>query len=216
MHYPFSYGNSYADVANGTMNVPSMPTFNQTGTISVNANGQGNLILPSNPNIVYNNVLKIHTSATLHIQGTGSLSAVTGTQTIENFDFYVSGQKFPVFSAHYQKLSIPAFGINDFKFEGNHIASITLGINPSLSLNQNKFDIYPNPVKDILYMTSNEKDKVNKIIITDLTGKTMITIDSYNNEKNIAIPVHNLNKGIYFIKIISKENTTQTLKFIKE
>jgi hypothetical protein len=213
MHYPFSYGSNYTEVGNGTMTVPNMPPFTLNGTITVSADGQGTLILPSNPNIVYNNALKIHMSVTLHIQGTGSLSTVTGTQTIEDFDYYVSSQKFPVFKVHYEKLSIPAFGVNNFKFEGEHISSITLGVN---TLSENKTTIYPNPVKDIIYLTNNDILSINKITISDILGKNIMTFDLYKDKKNIEIPINNLNKGIYFIHVLSKDNSVQTLKFIKE
>ncbi|GIV27975.1 MAG: hypothetical protein KatS3mg027_1789 [Bacteroidia bacterium] len=68
MQYPFSYGSSFTDVTSGTMTFPG-GSFNLTGTINVVADGQGTLILPSNPTIVHNNVLRVKSTSTLLIQG---------------------------------------------------------------------------------------------------------------------------------------------------
>ncbi len=162
MSYPFSYGSSYTDNTSGTMSSSSFPPFNITGTITVTGNGQGTLILPSNPNIIYNNVLKVYSKVNLLIQGTGTLSSVTGTQTIEMYDFYVSGQKFPVLSVQYEKLQIPAMGINSMDIIRDHNGSFTLGIQNNMAINY--LSVYPNPVKDILQIEGiNNKNVVIKI-----------------------------------------------------
>ncbi|GAB4208045.1 MAG: hypothetical protein Fur0023_19310 [Bacteroidia bacterium] len=212
MHYPFAYGSSFTDIGSGNMTAQNMPPFILNGTITVYADGEGTLILPSNPNIVYNNVLKVHWYATLSIQGTGSLSVVTGTQTMDNTDYYIAGQKFPIFSAHYNRTIIPAFGVNDFNFDGSHINTITLGVN---TLNEQKISIYPNPAKETVFISNANNLPLHKIIVTDILGKNVITMDINDNRKNIELSVGNLNPGVYFIKII-KDNGIQTIKFIKE
>lgn len=73
---------------------------------------------------------------------------------------------------------------------------------------KNDFGIYPNPVKDMLYIQS--KDEVIKAEIYDASGRILNTTAVKNN----AVDVSGLNKGNYIIRVSTK-NKTVTLKFIK-
>jgi hypothetical protein len=61
-----------------------------------------------------------------------------------------------------------------------------------------EINIYPNPAKDFLKIEIQEYIDDN-LIITDLTGKTLITKAVTSN--NIEIDVSSLNSGLYLIKI---------------
>lgn len=100
----------------------------------------------------------------------------------------------------------------------NRIEETTIDIGafelqPTLSvsdINQNKsIKVYPNPVKDILNISSDSK--IKKVIVIDLSGKKVFenTIDT-----NKKLDVQSLSKGIYLIQVFT-ENETKTLKFIK-
>ncbi|MEW6774319.1 MAG: T9SS type A sorting domain-containing protein [Bacteroidota bacterium] len=211
MRYPFSYGTNYTDIGSGSMNAPGFPPFIINATITVNADGQGTLLLPSNPNVVYNNVLKVHSYVYMLIQGTGTLSAVTGTQTIDMFDFYVSGQKFPVFFVHYQRTVIPAFGTNDFHVSAGHIATITLNIKENSTTT---FEVYPNPSKDILYLKNLDKNASSaKIQIFNVLGEIVKTLELNNTD---YINVSDLNTGVYWLQITKENELSKFVKFIKE
>lgn len=73
----------------------------------------------------------------------------------------------------------------------------------------NRFQVYPNPTKNILHVMNNSK--IEKITIFDYLGKEVLTQTQNNNEIN----VENLSKGIYLIEIHS-ENKIVYKKFIKE
>ncbi|MFH2143936.1 MAG: T9SS type A sorting domain-containing protein [Bacteroidota bacterium] len=58
--------------------------------------------------------------------------------------------------------------------------------------------IYPNPVKDILYIKHNNPENGEyQVIITDISGKNI-----YNGAEN-EIDIRNYSKGIYFVKVIT-------------
>jgi len=79
---------------------------------------------------------------------------------------------------------------------------------------QNEFTLSPNPTNSILNIDCNLKTINFKMEIIDALGKTLISEE--NIELNQAsIDVSDLSSGIYFIKLISGENTS-TKKFIKE
>jgi len=72
--------------------------------------------------------------------------------------------------------------------------------------------IYPNPVKDELFITNNEQLTMNNVEIVDLTGKTILIPHS---SFLIPINVSSLPQGIYFLKIETDKGIV-TKKFVKE
>lgn len=74
---------------------------------------------------------------------------------------------------------------------------------------KSQIGIYPNPVKDVLNFSG--QDKINKVVITSIDGKKVSEMN-LNGERKLN--VHNLAKGTYLINIFT-ENGVQTIKFIK-
>jgi Leucine-rich repeat (LRR) protein len=75
--------------------------------------------------------------------------------------------------------------------------------------NLSNFNIYPNPVLN--QITIDTELAISNVSISDLTGKTITII----NKKRKLLDVSPLPSGIYFIKIITEENTI-TKKFVKQ
>lgn len=73
-----------------------------------------------------------------------------------------------------------------------------------------KMILYPNPIQDVLYIQNESNAKINKITVTDLTGKKVL---EQNNSSRID--VQHLKKGMYFIQTFSGKDICTT-KFIKE
>ena len=62
--------------------------------------------------------------------------------------------------------------------------------------NTNDYKVYPNPVKDILYI--NNHNQLKKIEIYNILGEKVIEKEHPNN----TIPVHNIREGLYTVKMI--------------
>ncbi len=73
----------------------------------------------------------------------------------------------------------------------------------------NSFNIYPNPVTNVLNINSGKE--IIKVEITDILGKIII---SENNPTN-RINVEKLQSGLYSIKIIFKDESSIIQKIIK-
>ena len=75
--------------------------------------------------------------------------------------------------------------------------------------------IYPNPAKDELIISTNQKLNGAHIIITDMIGRKMLeeNITSATNEHTIL--VSELKSGAYILSI-QKEGETSRIKFVKE
>ena len=95
----------------------------------------------------------------------------------------------------------------EFKMYGNKPA--TLSTNNFVVENNKGIKLYPNPTKTHFIIS----DEVNNVIIFDVTGKQ---VKKYSKEilKTNFYEVSALKKGIYFIKIESKENKVLTKKLI--
>ena len=70
--------------------------------------------------------------------------------------------------------------------------------------------IYPNPVKDLLYIDG----KFNHIVLTDLNGKTILTNDFIAVQQHETINMEMLPAGVYILKTYSI-NSVSSKKIIK-
>ena len=77
--------------------------------------------------------------------------------------------------------------------------------------NVNEFNIYPNPVKETLFLDAGNIE-VNEIQILDITGKKIMVKNM--SLTNTSLDVSDLKKGIYFITLFDGKNRIQK-KFIK-
>ena len=74
----------------------------------------------------------------------------------------------------------------------------------------NDLRIYPNPVSDQLFITS-EKSTIKTMAVFSTTGQKVLEIEGSSN----SIDVSSLSKGIYFLEINSEEGKS-VQKFIKK
>ncbi|MGM9745788.1 MAG: T9SS type A sorting domain-containing protein [Paludibacteraceae bacterium] len=72
-----------------------------------------------------------------------------------------------------------------------------------------KLAIYPNPAKDMLYISNLASDA--SAVVTDLTGKQLMSLSHVQNSVSVA----GLAQGVYFISIKDAEGV-HTAKFVKE
>jgi len=100
-----------------------------------------------------------------------------------------------------------------------------LGSTPIVTiLNQQKlesdeitFSVFPNPVTDLLKISVNSVESDLMYTIFNTEGKALLSISKENSfEEIIEIPVQNLTKGIYFLKIQQNGKVLENKKFVKK
>ena len=80
----------------------------------------------------------------------------------------------------------------------------------------NNINIYPNPSNDGLYYFTLSKDIDNSIIkVTNMEGKTILIKKNILNHKTV-IDLHDSDKGMYLIEVLSKKNDLIRKKIIKK
>ena len=90
---------------------------------------------------------------------------------------------------------------------------------PPTTTSRNVWQIYPDPVDDMLNLVYRGKDIIRgviNIVIQDAAGKTVVRFRAASNNKRLTIPVSNLHAGFYFIKINVANEIQMNEKFIKE
>lgn len=78
-------------------------------------------------------------------------------------------------------------------------------------LENNKVEIYPNPAtKNLMIRLNSPDNKTTKILIKDISGKIVQSIEHIDNSNNtgILVSLNDLSSGIYFINIISEHFST--------
>lgn len=117
--------------------------------------------------------------------------------------------------------TVIAFLNNTVGFTGGFTTSSTVGgISKytgtelfTKSFEANKFSTFPNPVNDIVTISSSENINFNGINITDINGR-IVKIFKTNNVSEIQINVSDLSSGVYLMDINS-DNGKVIKKFIK-
>jgi hypothetical protein len=87
----------------------------------------------------------------------------------------------------------------------------------SVSINAGELKVYPNPVKDQLFVLFNRQNTGKaEFRITDISGKIFYSNAVNNSTSNsITINVSSLSKGMYYILMLT-DNNIQRTKFIKQ
>jgi hypothetical protein len=99
----------------------------------------------------------------------------------------------------------------------NQIDNITLrGDGGGLSVNNidaiSALNIYPNPVKDELNISSNQS--IKNIEVIDITGKILLS-NSVHNMNEMSINTSSLNPAIYIVKVYTDKGV-ESLRFVKQ
>lgn len=84
---------------------------------------------------------------------------------------------------------------------------------------KNAWKFYPNPVKEIINLEYAGKEKLKGVInvtIQDVTGKIVLRFRAASNNNQLHIPVTNLYRGFYFIKLNISGEVQLNTKFYKQ
>ena len=178
---------------------------------------------PITPNITISENLEIYGNGacntfngTYELLGDNSLNPLSFDHTTETCNFqshnffessffgFMSGEFWYHISSNDQGLTLslnnPIFGFANFQ-------DYPLSISES---NLVRFKISPNPVSEILYITS-ENNSIDKISVYSINGQLILS----ENENTHQLDVSALSKGLYFVEVTS-ENGVAIQKFIKQ
>ncbi len=193
--FPLSYGVSFTDNVSGTFNFSLSGTFN--GSVSTNADGGGTLQLPDG--VILSNVLRVKSVQTLNLN-LGFIPFGTIRQVVYNY--FHGSQKFPVLNITYSSLTITGSTTPSVSavVTGNS-KTILVGLeeekNQLLTL-----QVFPNPAKEIVYISSGDISGELEVLIFDVNGtqvyKGALRLSKENSEPK---SLSGLANGMYFLKL---------------
>lgn len=85
----------------------------------------------------------------------------------------------------------------------------------TLEFTKTQYCLYPNPVKNQLFLNSKNSDTNLKIKIFNIASQQLRT-QNLDFKSQISLDVSNLSSGIYFLNIADEKGNTTVKKFIKE
>jgi hypothetical protein len=205
MHYAY-YINTFGTCnCNDTLHYEIVPDMVPEAVASVSMDVQlNNLFVPAYV-IFVNHIVDFDFETTCHWNYGDGESVAICDQMVEHI-YNTTGCFSP-----YLIVEVPAIeGCRDTAF-----IEPCLNIQEDGNVNQNgvnqHFNIYPNPTKNCVVVES-DKYHISKIRIIDNSGKELVNIDNFDNEK---IDISNLNSGYYRI-IINSEGGEYNLPLIKQ
>ena len=79
---------------------------------------------------------------------------------------------------------------------------------------ENELSLYPNPTQDIITLSYTGSRKLQEMVITDIQGKVIRSIDLSTFEQQRVFDVSDLKTGIYLFRI-QRAQTVQNFKVVK-
>lgn len=204
--------------ASGTRNIYQFTTATQTPTYTV---------LPVFSNINSGtNQLRLKARVSSGAPGTLTVGYVTNTAdastfvaiqalSITNTSYTATGSEYTVQVPN----TVPAGarlairGGNDSKsyyWDDIYWETSTILSTSDVDASKKKLSVYPNPFRDVLNIS--EIEKVTSVMISDVSGRVVRTIDNPTKEINLSF----LNSGLYLVTLRLKDGTQYTVKAIKQ
>ncbi len=82
-------------------------------------------------------------------------------------------------------------------------------------LESGRFEFYPNPANEILYLRFPETKIESTIVVENIIGQQMISQTILPHSKNEVLNIAHFNQGVYLIKWIKKNGSADIVKWIK-
>ena len=138
-------------------------------------------------------------------------SNTTGDNTVDPYEqvykFHPSPGVYTVTISHKGNL---VSGSQDFSIIVTDITSNSLNTNDVTNLDH--IQLYPNPIKNILHLTSD--NEISRIFIYDLQGR--IINQYYPNNIDYTINFEKFEGGFYYLNVLTIDNVEQTFKVFKD
>ncbi len=111
----------------------------------------------------------------------------------------------------------PVAGTNYYRlrmFESNGRSGFSKVVTAAVKQGTFAMEVFPNPAKDLLNVTTHGAGSGSVLRLTDITGNVIRTVELTGS--NAAINISSLASGIYFLKYTDDAQQRQTIRVVKE
>ncbi len=205
--YPITMGYLNNDNGAGTI-AATNPSVTGTfaSTIQTTADGTGTLNFNSGTTI-FSNCLRLKTTQHISFNVTYMGFPLSGTIDQVIYNYYVSSNKFPVFTVNYTSVIAP--GNNRKQVNISTLSFVTVGVKEN-KLNDLIFKTYPNPAQNevnIHYVLTQNDSYTFQVVNT--FGQVVRSVSKPNLQPgmyNESIDLTGLSAGIYHVKVDGKNS----------
>jgi hypothetical protein len=176
------------------------------GTITVNADAYGTLMLPGK---TYTGVLRVH--SVQESTDTAQTSHVITTVRVETYAWYDASQTFSLMEIEYTRVDNPFF--HDSSWAVKYMVSESLGL-PAASQRAKLHSVHLDG--DKLVLKGNFKPGADyNIVISNCLGQVLAEAKSVNSTGQVmTIDLPGGGKGIYFVSVLGPDNMVLTGSYI--
>lgn len=97
----------------------------------------------------------------------------------------------------------PSF-LSFYKFDNFVVSAVNTVPLSTQSFISSKFNVFPNPVNDVVTITNNENINIEQVEVFDITGKT-VKVQKGNNEKENTLNLEDLSSGTYLLHVKTEQ-----------
>src|SRR5690606_4916518 len=99
----------------------------------------------------------------------------------------------------------PSF-LSFYKFDNLVVSAVNTVPLSTQSFISSKFNVFPNPVNDVVTITNNENINIEQVEVFDVSGKA-IQSQAFNNDNEVQLNIKDLASGTYMLHIKTAEST---------
>jgi len=76
--------------------------------------------------------------------------------------------------------------------------------------------VYPNPAKDVLFVNLDATKHITSLEVYNVVGQKVKTVNLEDGLKSVSVPVSDMKKGVYFLRVVSGTKEIVTRTFSKD
>jgi hypothetical protein len=87
---------------------------------------------------------------------------------------------------------------------------------PSITSSNSSYNLFPNPVRNILYITKNNKEKLSSLKLLNSIGQELnVNYSVIKNGEYVEVNTSSLHPGIYFLEMLMEKQKV-VKRFVRE
>ena len=205
LKFPTSFGNTYTDNARGSFTSTAASGLFK-GTITTTADATGTLLLSGS---TFTNILRVKTVQNYNLYQTSDTNYIFAIGSIIStiYTYYDNSNRYPLFTTTTATIAVPILSINQTT---NAAVRQTNPVLAAINSTQNKIQVYPNPVKDHLFIAG-DLTSYSGVKIFSIEGKLIKTSSLSAGKMDLS----NLPAGHYILELTSPTEKSKTVHIIK-
>jgi Secretion system C-terminal sorting domain len=190
----------WIDTYNGSCDL-GFVSIDEAGTYEITVDGWGTLLMPTN---TFTDVLRVQAVK----EYADVFSGVSTDWRQEIYEYYAPGIVEPVLST-VRLFQVVGGNSTQLTYNANFVVEAGMGAEEGQAVN--RFDVYPDPVTDLLTITSANASRME---IVDAVGRTLLTTPLSGDRT--VLDLTRLASGCYALRVFDKNGSLSMRQLVRE